>query len=289
MHFKLPRQEPYTLAPLSRTSIYHLRAACAKIEEGETLRVGDRPECFSEEEKSGDNPRFTLFLELPLEIQAKIWHLSIEAEPRIVQLGSFKNEPNKLRQLNRQIKEDCLTLHGFVDLDPSRRRQEHNNNAIFHPTTDLLHLGPNSPWIWGPRSSTRRFAACGALDKIRCVAIMNPTSSLAAGIYFESFRKYPNLEVVFVIVKLSLRESTDGWRETEWVKFREGADDLPVTLVYNGRWYPDRLCNLFTQERREWMQGMMARGPNRVAPRVVFVEELRTWNEELQPRPDGIG
>ncbi len=219
-----------------------------------------------------------------MEIQAKIWQLSIEAEPRIFQLGSFKNEPNKLRQLSKQIKEDCLTLHGFVDLDPSKKRQEENNNAIFHPETDLLHLGPNSPWIWGPRSSTRRFKACGALDKIRCVAIMNPTSTLAAGVHFESFREYPNLEVVFVIIKSSLRESKDGWRETEWVKFREGADNMPVTLVYNGRWCSDRLCNLFTQERREWMQGMMARGPNRVAPRVVFVEELRTWDEELRPR-----
>ena len=118
---------------------------------------------------------------------------------------------------------------------------------------------------------------------------MNPTSSLAAGIQFETLREYPNLKVVFVVVKVSLRESKDGWRDTEWVKFREGAQDLPVTLVFNGRWWQDRLCTLFTQDRREWMEGAMARGPGRVAPRVVFVEELRSWDEEVHPRPDGIG
>jgi len=73
-----------------------------------------------------------------IRIQAKIWRLFIEDEPRIIQLGSFMNEPNKLRQLNRQIKEDCLTLHGFTDTDQLKRRKEQNNNTICHPETDLL-------------------------------------------------------------------------------------------------------------------------------------------------------
>lgn len=156
------------------------------------------------------------------------------------------NEPSKLRQLNREIKEDCLTLHGFVDLDQSKRRQEPTNATIFHPKTDLLRLGPNSPWILGPRSSTRRFAACGALDKISCVAIMNPRSSLTAGIYFESFREYQNLEVVFVVIRISVRDSKDGWREKEWVKFREVDDEKATTLVHWARWLPDRLCKSAT-------------------------------------------
>jgi hypothetical protein len=199
------------------------------------------------------------------------------------------NEPNILRQLNRQIKEDCLTLHGFVDLDQLKRREEQINNTIFHPQTDLLHLGPNSPWIWGPRSSTRRFGACGALDKIRCVAIMNLRSSLTARIYFESFREYRNLEVVFVVIGVSVRDTKDGWREKEWVKFREVDDEKAVTLVHWARWLPERLCKSAIQEKRDWIQGMMARGSERVAPRVVFVEEIRAWDERVIPRPDGLG
>jgi hypothetical protein len=175
-----------------------------------------------------------------------------------------------------------LPRHGFIDLDQSKQREEQDNNAILHPETDLLHLGPNSSWIWGPRSSTRRFAACGALDKIRCVAIMNPRSDLAAVVQFESLRRYANLEVVFIIVQISVRASTIGWKEKEWVKFREVDDEKAATLIYYGRRFPAAavLNQAFTQERREQMQGMMARGPQRAAPHVVFMEEIRAWDEE---------
>ena len=46
MHFKLPRQEPYTLAALSPTSTYHLRAACAKIEDDEISQADTVSEHF---------------------------------------------------------------------------------------------------------------------------------------------------------------------------------------------------------------------------------------------------
>jgi hypothetical protein len=216
-----------------------------------------------------------------IRIQAKIWRLFIENEPRIIQLGSFMNEPNKLRQLNRQIKEDCLTLHGFTDTDQLKRRKEQNNNTIFQPEFNLLHMGPNSPWIFGPRSCIRRFAACGALDKIRCVAIMSPRSDLTVGIQFESLRQYQNLEVVFIVTSTRTRSSAFGWKEKEWLRFREVDDERAATLIQYGRWYPPRASKMFTQERREQWQGMMARGPLRIAPRVVFVEEIRAWHEDI--------
>jgi hypothetical protein len=118
---------------------------------------------------------------------------------------------------------------------------------------------------------------------------MMPRSSLTAGVYFESFREYQNLEVVFVVIRTSVRDSKDGWREKEWVKFREVDDEKAVTLVHWAMWLPDRLCKSVMQERREWIEGMMARGPQRVAPRVVFVEEIRTWDDKVIPRPDGLG
>jgi hypothetical protein len=217
-------------------------------------------------------------LELPLEIQAKIWKFFIEDQPRIVQIGSFMNEPNILRQLNRQIKEDCLTLHGFVDLDQSGK-EERNNNSVFHPQTDLIHLGPNSSGIWGPRSSVRRFAACGALDKIRCVAVMKPTTNLATEIQFKSLREYENLELVFVIIHTSVRESTLGWKDTEWIRFRVVDDQEAADLVDN-RGLDSRWCRI-SQKYQEKIQVMMARGPQSLAPQVVFVEEVRAWEEKI--------
>ncbi len=118
---------------------------------------------------------------------------------------------------------------------------------------------------------------------------MMPTSSLTAGVHFECFRQYQNLEVVFVVIRILVRESEDGWRKNEWVRFREVDDERAVTLVHWARWLPDRLCKPVTKERREWIQGMVARGPQRVAPRVVFVEEIRAWDDEVIPRPDGLG
>ena len=189
------------------------------------------------------------------------------------------NEPNKLRQLSRQIREDCLTLHGFVDLDKSTRKGEQNNNTVFHTQTDLIHLGPNSSGIWGPRSSIRRFAACGALDKIRCVAIMKPITNLATEIHFESLREYQNLELVFVVIKVSVRDSTFGWKAKEWLKFLVVDDQEAADLIHNPgsnpRWGRD-----ISQRYRERLQVMMARGPNRTAPQVVFVEEIRVWEEQ---------
>jgi hypothetical protein len=49
MHFKFPSQEPYILAPLSPTSVYHLRAASAKIEHEEI--TGDESELKTYVEK----------------------------------------------------------------------------------------------------------------------------------------------------------------------------------------------------------------------------------------------
>jgi hypothetical protein len=220
-------------------------------------------------------------LELPVELQAKIWKIFIEDQPRIVQLGSFMNEPNRLRQLNHQIKEDCLSLLGFVDLDRSSRKSEDKtNNTVFHPTADLVHLGPNSSWIWGPRSSARRFAACNALDKIRCVAIMHPKTNLATGIQFESLREYRNLELVFIVIRISVRVSAVGWKEKEWLKFQVVDDEKAAMLVHE-RWFNPRSCRTITQQYRERIQGMMARGS--LVPRVVFVEEIRAWQEELPP------
>lgn len=39
MHSKKPSQEPFTLVPLSSSSIYHLRAACAKSTEDEAFQI----------------------------------------------------------------------------------------------------------------------------------------------------------------------------------------------------------------------------------------------------------
>lgn len=196
------------------------------------------------------------------------------------------NEPNILRQLNRQIKEDCLTLHGFVDVDQSTK-QERNNNTVFHPQTDLIHLGPNSSGIWGPRSSVRRFAACGALHKIRCVAVMKPTTDLATQIQFESLREYQNLELVFVIINISMAGSAFGWKDTEWLRFRVVNDQEVADLVdnqgSNSRWRQK------PQQYLEKIQGMMARGPHRVAPRVVFVEEIRAWEENIAKTGSPLG
>jgi hypothetical protein len=111
---------------------------------------------------------------------------------------------------------------------------------------------------------------------------MNPRSDLAAVVQFENLRQYANLEVVFIVVQILVRTSTIGWKEKEWVKLREVDDEKAATLIYYGRRFPAAaiLNQAFTQERREQMQGMMARGTERVAPHVVFVEEIRAWNEE---------
>jgi hypothetical protein len=48
MHSKKPHQEPFTLAPLSSSSIHHLRAAFAKIDEDNTFQFENEVEVVSD-------------------------------------------------------------------------------------------------------------------------------------------------------------------------------------------------------------------------------------------------
>jgi hypothetical protein len=47
MHSKKPHHEPFTLAPLSSSSIHHLRAASAKIDADDTFQFEDEVEVIS--------------------------------------------------------------------------------------------------------------------------------------------------------------------------------------------------------------------------------------------------
>jgi hypothetical protein len=48
MHSKKPHHEPFTLAPLSSSSIHHLRAASAKIDADDTFQFEDEVEDISD-------------------------------------------------------------------------------------------------------------------------------------------------------------------------------------------------------------------------------------------------
>jgi hypothetical protein len=48
MHSKKPHQEPFTLAPLSSSSIHHLRAASAKIDAADTFQFENEVEVISD-------------------------------------------------------------------------------------------------------------------------------------------------------------------------------------------------------------------------------------------------
>jgi hypothetical protein len=78
MHFKLPSQESYILAPLSPTSVYHLRAACAKIEHEETS--GDESELKTYVEKVWQHP--TPNLEVTDRPGGERWRSKIYSLPR---------------------------------------------------------------------------------------------------------------------------------------------------------------------------------------------------------------
>jgi len=109
---------------------------------------------------------------------------------------------------------------------------------------------------------------------------MSPRSDLTVGIQFESLRQYQNLEVVFIVTSIRTRSSAFGWKEKEWLRFREVDDERAATLIQYGRSYPERTSKTFTQEMRDQWQGLMARGMRRIVPRVVFVEEIRAWHGE---------
>jgi hypothetical protein len=102
---------------------------------------------------------------------------------------------------------------------------------------------------------------------------MHPKTNLATKIQFESLREYQNLELVFVVIRISVRSSTIGWKEKEWVKFQVVEDHNAAMLIHE-RWFNPRSYREITQQYREKIQGMMARA-SQIAPRVVFVEEIR--------------
>jgi hypothetical protein len=52
--------------------------------------------------------------------------------------------------------------------------------------------------------------------------------------YLGSLPEYENLEVGFVVIGI-FGTGEDGWREKEWVKFREVDGEKATTLVHRAR------------------------------------------------------
>jgi hypothetical protein len=240
--------------------------------------------------KSPTRTIFTLFPKLTLELRMIIWKIHLEGNPGRIELAvanhssrlEFRgNIPGNLRQGSRQIRKEALSKHGYVEL---KRTPEDTSGILFNPSVDMLYLSRSTGLLvysflaYHPDSLLKSLRESKALDTMKSIAI--PVKQPRFYKFIETFRLYPSLELVFVVVGQELFMKDKDWvtngrnlaGKLEGLKF----DILETeTLQRLGGWSQAHLWSKQGWEVR--LQKLMARGEGegKVTPRVEVVQAIR--------------
>ncbi|PMD33792.1 hypothetical protein L207DRAFT_639189 [Hyaloscypha variabilis F] len=275
---------PVTTVALSATSLVHLRSARAgsNIEQSHAFSNASKTidkdrdhemQESSEESGDGELTEFALFLELPLEIQEEIWKYCTLLHPRIVELQSFllpdsvrNSQAVTLSQVNHHTRVLTYGLHGYVDL----KLRKYNRPVVFNPKIDILYLSHKTlvDDDWNKDKVKRCLEKAGALDKVRCVALFCRRTAFPT--WATLLRRFKSLEVLFLV--LEQLYLLDG-RTNEHLRREFKFEDIELH-----EWSTRRWCEEFglLEFYRQHLQEPLARGRERIAPKVVLVKEI--WN-----------
>jgi hypothetical protein len=112
-----------------------------------------------------------------------------------------------LYQINKDTRRDTLKRYGYVMLKHPITDQK----VLFHPELDLLYITESTAFVWAPfmaipRSLMTSLGVCGALSRIRSIALPMRITNLT--LYMEAFGLCANLELVLGVWKY--KQTTDG-------------------------------------------------------------------------------
>jgi hypothetical protein len=96
--------------------------------------------------------------------------------------------------VNRDIRSDCLKLHGYTKF----KHPSHTAGVTFNPEVDMLILDSHHTGEVSARYFENVASGSEVLDRIRCIGIS--FWLLDFDDFIKSFKNYPNLELVFVVI-----------------------------------------------------------------------------------------
>jgi hypothetical protein len=96
--------------------------------------------------------------------------------------------------VNRDIRSDCLKIHGYTEF----KHPGDTAGVIYNPEADMLILDSHHTDEVSARYFEDVARGSKVLDKIRCIGIS--FWLLDFDDFIKSFKNYPNLELVFVVI-----------------------------------------------------------------------------------------
>lgn len=201
-------------------------------------------------------------------------------QPRIVELRAREvdqhlypaQRPITMWNISKQKRDEASSAHGYVELKiPARRDETSPCTFVINPNVDMLYI---SIWTDCSLAHTRLLGSLKSsqlIDKIRCVALdytetRNEDGSMNDWIRDLNLQGFSSLELVLII----LQAQNQDWPSEEtgllsrfelFVEDESSRDEFPWIA-------PD--ITVFKHE----LQEKWARGPKRISPQIVFVEEF---------------
>ncbi|KAE9366907.1 hypothetical protein N431DRAFT_350730 [Stipitochalara longipes BDJ] len=276
---------PMTLSALSATSLVHLRSVRTKSNIDQSIAFLEPPNTIHQDgdhemQDSGEEndthalTEFTLFLKLPVEMQDEIWKYCALLQPRIVELQSYllpdsveNSQAVILGQVSHHTRKQTYGLHGYVHL----KLRKFNRPVVFNPKViDILYLSHKTLMDddWNKEKVRTCLERADVLDKVRCVAVF--CRQVAVPKWAAVLRQFTSLELVFLVLEqiYPLHPTTHEYLRRDF-KF----EDIELHEPSTRRWSEEfGLLEFYRQHLQEYL----ARGKERVAPKVVLVKEI--WN-----------
>ncbi|KAH7327389.1 hypothetical protein BKA65DRAFT_554945 [Rhexocercosporidium sp. MPI-PUGE-AT-0058] len=247
---------PVVLAPLSATSVAHLRDASTALVKGDFIvnPWGDQLLNGNVIMAEDTEPEFLQFAKLPTELQEKIWSYYIHLIRRKVDVtdtddyyaGPGRNRTVITTRINQQTQADTTTFYGYVALQNTKFAK---GLLLFNPEVDMLFLSHADlrATQWSKIDVGKCLETAEVLGKVRCVAL-DANKGYHAD-WMKHFKQYTALELVFVIIDHTVEcgSLSDTNLQNKWGVLKEFRTELQLQMV---------------------------RDESRVVPNVVFVRLL---------------
>ncbi len=217
-------------------------------------------------------------------------------QPRIIELRAREVEnhlypaqrPIMMWNVSKQKRHEAMSAHGYVELQiPARRDGTSPCTFVINPNTDMLYIS-----IWTDCSLKidkllESLVAADLIDKIRCVALDYTETRYEDGsmndwIRVLDLQGFSSLELVLIIVQAQNRDWPAGSGMLS--RFELFVEDENSRVEFP--WIAADITIFREELQKKW-----ARGPNKIAPHIIFVEEFYKrpvyWDLEDHERSTG--
>ncbi|CZT44413.1 uncharacterized protein RSE6_04576 [Rhynchosporium secalis] len=276
-----------TVREMSVAAKHHLDRASLKFSDDPQLE--ERQKAFDTAASAATDPKqlrsFTVFTKLPVELQYNIWKIYASMYPRGVDLamsevhspGTYRNMGLTLTNINKQIRNEAYTVHGYVRLQhPTIPSQSY----LLNPAMDLLMLSRNvlrRNGFRNPASIIDCLTSSDVLHKLR--SIVFESSQSAHQTWMPDFAKLKGLEVLFIVIgERHVRGQTElhdpVTRPVRW-KLHAVEQTTPLPSAYGGGVGETAVLMAYKQELME----LLATNQERKVPEVVFFHHVHIHEE----------